>query len=134
MTVANLVYLMLELILIEAVLASLIYGLARLNGLRPGLSQIPLLLVPALLPFASAVWSQVFGAEPSFDAPSGVSRPDWIVGMFRYLFYGSIAAGVVVVALAKGYRVPAAIFATPQIFLTYVIGFAGTIGVTGTYL
>lgn len=129
----NLLWLLLELFLIELVLGSAIYLVARWSGFRPRLKQIPLVLAPAALPFIGAVWAQVFGADPSSQA--GAARPPyWIVEVFSCLFYASIVACVAVPVFAKGYRAPAATFALGQIPLTFMIWLGGAMAATGTYL
>jgi hypothetical protein len=132
--VKNLLWVMLDLFLIEFVLASAVYLVARWSGLRPRPGQILLVLAPVALPFIAAVWSQVFSVDVDLNSPSGTDRPDWVVAMFSYLFYASIIAGVAVPALAKGYRAPAAVFALLQIPLTFAIWLLGAMAVTGTYL
>jgi hypothetical protein len=128
----NLLWLLLELFLIELVLGSAIYLVARWSGSRPRPGQIPLVLAPAALPFIGAIWAQIFSLDPSSAA--GPARPYWIVEMFSYLFYASIVAGVAVPVFAKGYRAPAAVFALSQIPLAFMIGLGGAMAATGTYL
>lgn len=129
---ANLLWLLLELFLIELLLGSAIYLVARWSGLRPRLDQIPLVLAPAALPFIGAIWAQIFSVDP--NSAAWVARPYWITEMFSYLFYASIVASVAVPVFAKGYRAPAAVFALSQIPLTFMIWLGGAMAVTGTYL
>jgi hypothetical protein len=130
--VMNLLWLLLELFLIELVLGSAIYLVARWSSIRPRLSQVPLVLAPAALPFIGAIWAQIFSVDP--HSAAGVARPYWIVGMFAYLLYASIVASVAVPVFAKGYRAPAAVFALSQIPLAFMIWLGGAMAATGTYL
>jgi hypothetical protein len=86
----NLLWLLLELFLIELALGSAIYLVARWSGLRPRLGQIPLVLAPAALPFIGALWAQIFSVDP--NSAAGIARPYWIVETFSYLFYASTGA------------------------------------------
>jgi len=128
----NLLWLLLELFVIELMLGAAIYLVARWSGSRPRPGQILLVLAPAALPFIGAIWAQIFGVDP--NVPAGGARPFWIVEVFSYLFYASIVASLTVPVFAKGYRAPAAIFALGQIPLTFMIWLGGSMAVTGTYL
>ena len=126
---------MLTLILIEAVLALVALAVhlwPRRVGLQPRPVQIALLLMSAVPPLVCEIWGRVFGVDPR--SPPQVPHPAWVVDALSAFFYASIVIGLAVIVFAKGYRIPAAIFALPQIPLTYFIGLLGVMQVTGVWL
>jgi hypothetical protein len=120
----------LSLILIEAVWALVVYLAARWASLRPRPALIALMLASAAPTLIDGILGQVFGVEPS--SPS--NAPAWVVPALSVSFYASVVISSAVVVFAKGYRIPAAAFALPQIPLAWVVGFLGVMQVTGVWL
>lgn len=121
---------MLSLILIEAAWALVVYLGARWAGLRPSLAQVALMLASAAPPLIDAILGQAFGVEPG----SFSHAPAWVVPALSGFFYASMVIGAAVVVFAKGYRIPMAAFALPQVPLTWMVGFLGVMQVTGVWL
>lgn len=115
----------------EAVCAVLVWGVARMVGVRPRPAVLALTLATAAPAIAAAVWGTAFAVDPG-AVPE--DRPDWIVKMLSYLFYASIPLSLAAPLLAKGFRASAAFFALPQIPLTWCVGFLGVMQVTGVWL
>lgn len=122
---------MLTLLLMEAFWAGAIYLTAWKFGLRPRPVIIPLVLASAFPVLAAEVWAMVFRVEPG---SATADRPDLVVDMLSYLFYASAPLSLGVLAFAKGYRIPATIFALPQIPLAWFVGFLGVMQVTGVWI
>lgn len=121
---------MATLIILEASLALVIYFVARWLGLRPRAIQIPLVAASAAAPVFDATLDQIFWIEPG----ARPIHPTWVVGALGGSFYASIVISLAVIVLAKGYRIPAAVFALPQIPLTWLVGFLAVMGVTGNWI
>ena len=121
---------MLTLVVAEAVLAVVIYLATRWIGLRPRPIQIPLVLASALPPLFDEAVGGMFRLHPGAQPV----HPAWVLDALWYAFYASIALGLTVIVLAKGYRIPAALFALPQIPLTWLLGFLGVMQVTGNWI
>ncbi len=122
----------LTLFLVEALWGFAIYLVARKAGLQPSPLAAALVLITAAPALTQAAWGVVFAVEPG--SPTTADRPKLIAEMLSYLFYASIALSLAAPVLAKGYRVPAAIFALPQIPLAWLVGFLGVMQVTGVWL
>lgn len=118
------------LILMEAILALVIYLAARWFGLRPRPTQILLVLASATPPLFDAALAEMFGIKPG----ARPIHPAWSVGALGGAFYASIVISLTVVVLAKGYRIPAAAFALPQVPLTWLVGFLGVMEITGSWI
>ncbi len=121
---------MLTLILAEGVLALVIYLAARRLGLRPRPIQVPLVLAPALPPLFDQALGEMFRIAPGAQP----IHPAWVLDALWYAFFVSIALGLAAVVLAKGYKIPAAVFALPQVPLTWLMGFLGVMQVTGSWI
>ena len=121
---------MLSLVLIEGTWALVLYLAARWAGLRPLPAQIALVLTSAAPPLIDGILGQVFWVEPG----SASNAPAWVVPALSVFFYTSMIISLAVVVFAKGYRIPAAAFALPQIPLTWMVGFLGVMQVTGVWL
>jgi hypothetical protein len=118
------------LILIEVALALAVYAVARWAGLRPRAIQVPLVLASALPPLFDGVLGEMFRIDPGAQP----IHPAWVLSALWYAFYVSIGFGLAAIILAKSYRIPAAVFALPQIPLTWLIGFLGVMQVTGNWI
>lgn len=121
---------MFGLVLIEALLGAAIYLMARRFGKRPSLSQISLLFASAAPPLFGGVWGLIFWVEPG----SSAENPAWVVHALSVCFYGSIVATVAAIVFSRGYRIPTAAFALPQIPLAWGVGFLGIMQVTGSWI
>ena len=121
---------MLTLILIEMALALVVYSIARWTGLRPRAIQFPLVLASALPPLFDGALGEMFRINPGAQPV----HPAWVLDALWYAFYASIVLGLAAIILAKGYRIPAAMFALPQIPLTWLLGFLGGMQVTGNWI
>jgi hypothetical protein len=120
----------LTLILIEVALALAVYSVARWAGLRPRAIQVPLVLASALPPLFDEALGEMFRIDPG----ARPIHPAWVPDALWYAFHASIGLGLAVIVLAKGYRIPAAVFALPQIPLTWLLGFLGGMQVTGNWI
>lgn len=123
---------MLGLLLVEGFWGLIIYLTARRMGLRPSSATIILAFSSVAPTLTVAAWGQVFAVDPTTVARP--VRPKWVVDALWWFFYASIAASCAAPLLARGYRIPAALFALPQIPLTWFFGFIGTMQVTGVWL
>lgn len=122
---------MLSLIALEAVWGATIYFLARKKGLRPSLPTLLIYLAPAIPAIVANAWGAHFWVEPG---TSTADRPAVISDMLSYCFYASIVLSVGAPLIAKGYRIPTAIFALPQIPVAWLVGFLGVMQVTGVWI
>lgn len=123
---------MLGLLALEGLWGLGVFLLARKLGRRPCPKTVALAFSSALPTIVAATWGIAFAVEPA--SISTIARPAWIVDSLWYFFYASIALTVVAPLLAKGYRIPAVMFALPQAPLTWFFGFVGTMQITGVWL
>ncbi len=118
------------LILIEVALALVVYSVARWTGLRPSAIQVPLVLASALPSLFDGALGEMFRIDPGAQP----IHPAWVLDALWYAFQASIVLGLTAVIFAKGYRIPAVVFALPQIPLTWLLGFLGVMQVTGNWI
>lgn len=118
-------------LVLEALLTALAMFIARRLG-APVLRSRLLILLPVPL-LACAAWGLVFAISPASPAPSP-PRPAWIVDAIGAFAFGSLAAGLLVTSLARGFRIPAGIFSLLQVTATFFVAFLVIMQVTGTWL
>ena len=113
--------------IIEASVTALLIWLA----VRRGASfQRSLVLIALPIPLlVCAAWGLIF-----WIPPGSASRADWVVNAIGVFAYGSIVVGAVVTLIAKGFRIPTAIFALLQVPATFFIAFLTIMEVTGNWI
>ena len=115
------------LLAMEALIAAAFVWLAQRGGATLRQSLILLALPTPLI--VCAIWGAIF-----WVSPATTSRPLWVVDALGVFFFSSIALGVAITVLAKGFRIPAAAFALLQIPATLLIAFFATMQVTGSWI
>jgi hypothetical protein len=115
------------LLAIEALVTAAFIWLAQRVGATFRQSMILVALPIPLL--VCAAWGAIF-----WVSPATTSRPSWVVDALGVFFLTSIALGVAIIVLAKGFRIPAAAFAVVQVPATLLIAFFATMEVTGSWI
>lgn len=119
---------MLAAILIELGMTFLAVRVALWRG-ASWRSALLLLLIPAPA-FFLMIWGAIFAAKDNMPP----QHAPWVTDVVQAQFWSTPVIGLLVVAIAKNSRVPAAIFTLLQTPMTIFIAFITMMVVTGVFL